>query len=51
MGYGTKEIAHMLGVSAKAVQKLRSRIREALDVRSTAGLTAYAMREGLIDSR
>ena len=51
MGYGTKEIAHMLGVSSKAVQKLRSRIRETLDVRSTAGLTAYAVREGLVDSR
>jgi two-component system response regulator NreC len=51
MGYGNKEIAHMLGVSSKAVQKHRSRIREALDVRSTAGLTAYAVREGLIDSR
>jgi DNA-binding NarL/FixJ family response regulator len=51
LGYGTREIAQMLGVSSKSVQKLRSRIREALDVRSTAGLTAYAVREGLIDSR
>jgi DNA-binding NarL/FixJ family response regulator len=48
MGFASKEIARMLGVSSKAVQKHRGRIREALDVRSTAGLTAYALREGLV---
>jgi DNA-binding NarL/FixJ family response regulator len=48
LGYGNKEIAQMLGVSAKAVQKHRGRIRNVLDVQSTAGLTMYAVREGLV---
>jgi hypothetical protein len=38
----------MLGVSAKAVQKHRGRLRNVLDLQSTAGLTMYAVREGLV---
>jgi DNA-binding NarL/FixJ family response regulator len=48
LGYGNKEIAQMLGVSAKAVQKHRGRLRNVLDLQSTAGLTMYAVREGLV---
>ncbi|MDB6091393.1 MAG: LuxR family transcriptional regulator [Gammaproteobacteria bacterium] len=48
LGYGNKEIAHMLGVTAKAVQKHRDRLRSVLNVQSTAGLTMYAVREGLV---
>jgi DNA-binding NarL/FixJ family response regulator len=50
LGYGNKEIAHMLGVSTKAVQKHRDRIRTVLNVQSTAGLTMYAVREGLVSA-
>jgi DNA-binding NarL/FixJ family response regulator len=48
LGYGNKEIAQMLGVSAKAVQKHRGRLRTVLDLQGTAGLTTYAVREGLV---
>jgi DNA-binding NarL/FixJ family response regulator len=46
LGHRTREIAQMLGVSVKAVHKQRERLREALQLNSTAALTRFAVREG-----
>ncbi|MDB6162014.1 MAG: DNA-binding response regulator [Gammaproteobacteria bacterium] len=48
LGLCTSEIASALGVSLKAVQRHRDQIRYVLNLRSTAALTAYAIREGLV---
>jgi DNA-binding NarL/FixJ family response regulator len=48
LGYSTREIAQMLGVSMKAVHKHRERLRIALQLSSTAALTRFAVREGLV---
>jgi DNA-binding NarL/FixJ family response regulator len=48
LGYNNIEIGQMLGISAKTVSKHRGRLRNALRLRSTAGLTRYAVREGLV---
>ena len=47
LGYGAREIAQKLGVSVKAVHKQRERLREALQLNSTAALTRFALREGI----
>ncbi len=46
LGYRAREIAEMLGVSVKAVHKQRERLRDALQLNSTAALTRFAVREG-----
>jgi DNA-binding NarL/FixJ family response regulator len=46
LGYRAREIAQMLGVSVRAVHKQRERLREALQLNSTAALTRFAAREG-----
>jgi two-component system NarL family response regulator len=48
LGHSTREIAGMLGVSVKAVHKHRERLRIALQLNSTAALTRFAVREGLV---
>jgi DNA-binding NarL/FixJ family response regulator len=48
LGHNNIEIGQMLGISAKSVSQHRVRIRNALHVWSTAGLTRYAVREGLV---
>ncbi|MBV9698389.1 MAG: response regulator transcription factor [Gammaproteobacteria bacterium] len=48
LGHSTREIAAMLGVSIRAVHKHRERLRIALQLNSTAALTRFALREGLI---
>lgn len=47
LGYRTREIAQMLGVSVRAVHRQRERLRLALHLNSTAELTRFAVREGL----
>jgi DNA-binding NarL/FixJ family response regulator len=47
LGYRAREIAQMLGVSVRAVHKQRERLRDALQLNSTAALTRFAVREGL----
>jgi two-component system response regulator NreC len=49
LGYRPREIAQMLGVSVSAVYKHSERIREVLQLRSTAALTRFAARAGLAE--
>jgi DNA-binding NarL/FixJ family response regulator len=51
LGYPNREIARMLGVSPKAIQKHRERLSDVLDLHGTAALTRYAIREGLLPER
>jgi len=49
LGYRTREIAQMLGVSVRAVHRLRERLRLALRLNSTAELTRFAVRAGFTE--
>lgn len=46
-GTTTKEIAHTLKVSSKTIETYRQQIMDKLDIHNIAGLTKYAVREGL----
>ena len=46
-GKSTKQIALELHVSTKTIEANRRRLMEKLDIHSVAGLTKYAVREGL----
>ena len=46
-GQTTKKIAAILGVGIKTIDAHRAHIMEKLDIRNMAGLTKYAIREGL----
>jgi len=48
LGYPTRKIAEMMGVSVQAVHRLRERLLNSLRLRGTAALTRFAVREGLI---
>lgn len=48
-GRSNKEIADLLGISAKTVDRHRTSLMQKLDVHSVAQLIALALREGLID--
>ena len=47
-GRSTKEVAQLLGVTAKTAESYRSRLKTKLDIHDTAGLVRYAIREGLV---
>jgi DNA-binding NarL/FixJ family response regulator len=47
-GLRTKEISQKLSLSVKTVETHRKKIMEKLDIASIAGLTRYAVKEGLI---
>lgn len=49
LGYTTREIAHALGVSVKAVHRQRERLRLTLHLNNTAALTRFALREGFVE--
>jgi len=48
-GKTTKEIAKIMGVSAKTSESHRLRIMQKLGIHSAAGLVRYAIREGLVN--
>lgn len=47
-GLINKEIADKLGLSVRTIESYRERIMNKLDIHSVAGLTKYAIREGVI---
>lgn len=47
-GRSNKEIARRLAISVKTVEHHRSHIMEKLDLHDVAGLTRYAVRQGLV---
>jgi DNA-binding NarL/FixJ family response regulator len=49
-GYANRETAIELGIGAKTVEKHREHLIEKLNIRDIAGLTCYAIREGIIES-
>jgi len=49
-GKTTKQIAKLLGVSARTAESHRSRIMNKLKIHDTAGLVRYAIREGVIQA-
>jgi DNA-binding NarL/FixJ family response regulator len=49
-GMSTKEIASALSLSEKTVANHRARIMERLGVRDVAGLTRYAVAQGLVEA-
>jgi len=48
-GHTSKEIAGLLGLSAKTAESYRARLMEKLDIHETAGLVRYAIRRGLVE--
>jgi DNA-binding NarL/FixJ family response regulator len=49
-GNTTKEIAHLLNISAKTVETHRMQLMGQLDIHDVAGLVRYAIRKGLVSS-
>lgn len=47
-GLRTKEVSHKLALSVKTVETHRKKIMEKLGITSIAGLTRYAVKEGLV---
>ncbi len=46
-GKSTREIASCMNISQKTVEGYRAQVTKKLDIRSIAGLTRYALRQGL----
>ena len=49
-GKATKEIAEILGISARTAESHRKRIKRKLQIRDTAGLVRYAIRQGIVEA-
>ncbi len=47
-GSSNKEIAHRLAIGVRTVETFRERVMSKLQIRSTAGLTRYALARGLV---
>ena len=47
-GKSTKDVATLLGISAKTAESHRSRLMQKLDIHETASLVRYAIRHGLV---
>lgn len=50
-GAANKQIAAALGISIKTVEKHRQKLMNKLDIHDTAGLTRYAIANGVVESR
>lgn len=50
-GQANKQVAATLGISIKTVEKHRQHLMDKLDIHETAGLTRYAIAQGVIESR
>ncbi|MGD9023719.1 MAG: response regulator transcription factor, partial [Desulfobacterales bacterium] len=50
-GYQNKEIAELLHISVKTVEKHRANIMSKLDLHNAAALTAYAIEKGLVTKK
>jgi DNA-binding NarL/FixJ family response regulator len=50
-GYQNKEIADLLNISPKTVEKHRANIMNKLDLHNAAALTAYAIEKGLVTKK
>ena len=49
-GQPNKQVAEDLGISLKTVEKHRQSLKNKLDIHHTAGLTRYAISEGIIEN-
>ena len=49
-GHGTKDIAHILQLSAKTVETHRAQLMKRLGIHDVPGLVRYAIRAGLVSS-
>ena len=49
-GNANKQVAALLGISIKTVEKHRDHLMQKLDIHDTAGLTRYAIETGVIES-
>ncbi|MGA8224508.1 MAG: response regulator transcription factor [Candidatus Acidiferrales bacterium] len=47
-GKSTKELASILGISAKTAESHRTRLMQKLDIHETASLVLYAVRRGIV---
>ena len=47
-GKSTKDVACLLGISAKTAESHRARLMHKLDIHETASLVRYAIRRGLV---
>jgi len=47
-GQSNKEVARQLGIGVRTIETHRERIMEKLDIHSIAGLTRFAIRNGVI---
>jgi DNA-binding NarL/FixJ family response regulator len=50
-GAANKQVASQLGISIKTVEKHRQHLMDKLNIHETAGLTRYAIAQGIIESR
>jgi DNA-binding NarL/FixJ family response regulator len=50
-GQANKQVAATLGISIKTVEKHRQHLMDKLNLHETAGLTRYAIAQGIIESR
>jgi two-component system response regulator NreC len=48
-GKSTKDVARLLGISAKTAESHRARLMRKLDIHETASLVRYAIRRGLVE--
>jgi DNA-binding NarL/FixJ family response regulator len=48
-GHANKQVADTLGISIKTVEKHRQSLMDKLDIHETAGLTRYAIAQGVIE--